>query len=141
MAKNKLIDMTGVIVANYVTGNALGAGDLPALIKSVYDALANVDEPPAAAAEADTKKTPAQIRKSLADGSRIISFIDGKPYRLLKRHLHGHGMTPDDYRAKFGLPADYPVVSRDYSAVRSQLALSAGLGRGAAAKRGGRKPK
>jgi len=86
------------------------------------------------------KTTPAQVRKSIMPEA-LISFEDGKPYRLLKRHLRTLGLTPEEYRAKWGLPADYPMTAPGYAAKRSEFAKAAGFGRktrGAAVK-GGRK--
>jgi predicted transcriptional regulator len=121
---------TELIVSSYVAANKLRAGELPALIKAVHQTLSNIDEPSVEGeAEPVAKATPAQIRKSLSDSAHLISFLDGKPYRLLKRHLTGHGLTPESYREKFGLPNDYPMTARGYSAERSRLALDFGLGR------------
>ena len=73
------------------------------------------------------KLTPAQGRRSI-QGEHLISFEDGRPYKALKRHLTSLGMTPEEYRAKWSLPADYPMVSPEYSRKRSELARSMGLG-------------
>ncbi len=73
------------------------------------------------------KATASQVRKSITDAG-LISFIDGKTYQTLKRHIGGHGMTPDDYRARYGLAADYPIVAPAYAARRSALAKAIGLG-------------
>ena len=81
-------------------------------------------------AQAPEEHIPAvSVRKSLADPDRIISMIDGKPYRSLKRHLSRHGLTPDEYRARYGLKPDYPMVAPGYSAARREMAHSIGLGR------------
>ena len=125
-----ITELTELIVSSYVATNKLNAGDVPGLIKTVHDALASLGQPPAEAVpEPSTRATPAQIRKSLADSARIISFLDGKPYRLLKRHLTANGLTPGSYRERFGLPKDYPMTAQDYSSKRSSLALDAGLGK------------
>jgi predicted transcriptional regulator len=87
-------------------------------------ALGGVDASAAAAVE---KMGPAQIRKSITHEA-LISFEDGKPYKTLKRHLTGLGLTPETYRAKWGLPGDYPLVAASYSERRSALARSIGLG-------------
>jgi predicted transcriptional regulator len=86
------------------------------------------------------KPTAAQIRKSISDEG-IVSFIDGKPYKTLKRHLTKHGLTPQAYRQRYGLPADYPMVAPGYAAQRSALAKEIGLGRpgGQAERSGGRR--
>ena len=74
--------------------------------------------------------TPAvSVRKSLASKDHIISLIDGKPYKALRRHLSGQGLTPDEYRARYGLKPDYPMVSESYSQVRREMAKKIGLGR------------
>jgi predicted transcriptional regulator len=109
---------------------------MPNLINSVYRALAAIDAP-VAIAEASSpsqKPTAGQIRKSITP-SALISFIDGQPYKMLKRHLTTHGTTPDEYRATFGLPKDYPMTSSEYSQTRSGLAKAAGLGGGGRKKR------
>ena len=82
------------------------------------------DEP--AAAKYTRAVTP---RASLASREHIISMIDGKPYKSLRRHLSGHGLTPEEYRERYGLPRDYPMVAPEYSEKRSALAKAAGLGR------------
>lgn len=125
-----LIELTAEIVANYVGNNTTPVSELPALIKATYGALAGVGAPEAAApAEAHPKATPAQIRKSITPDA-LISFEDGKPYRTLKRHLTTMGLTVDEYKAKWGLPKDYPTVSPNYSEARSQMAKALGLGKG-----------
>ncbi|GJE62061.1 Transcriptional regulatory protein ros [Methylobacterium trifolii] len=107
--------------------------ELPGLIGSVHAALNGIKNRTGAAAtdapvEEIEKPTAAQIRKSIRpDG--LVSFIDGKAYKTLKRHLTKHGLNPHSYRAKFGLPADYPTTAASYSAARSALAKNIGLGR------------
>ena len=122
--------MTGEIVAAYVSHNHVAVTDLPALIASVHASLNGFTDGSAArpVEEASSKPTAAQIRKSVKpDG--IVSFIDGKTYKTLKRHLTSHGLDPDGYRERYGLPADYPMVALAYSEKRSSLAKSLGLGR------------
>src|SRR4051812_49942083 len=115
------------IVSAYVASNSVRADDLPELIASVHAALTGLDKTaePAAGIE---KPTPAQVRKSITPDA-LISFVDGKPYKTLKRHLASHGLNPYSYRARYGLPADYPMVAVNYAAQRSELAKSIGLGR------------
>ena len=132
-----LIELAGDIVAAYVSNNHLQPADLPGLIASVYAAVsvlgsnAGVQEP----AEAVEKPALAQIRKSITDDG-LVSFLDGKRYKTLKRHLTKHGLDPRSYRERFGLPADYPMVAPSYAAQRSALAKQIGLGRpGALAER------
>ena len=121
------------IVAAYVANNSLPAAELPRIISSVHTALRSLyDGTGAASADAAAEKveqpTAAQIRKSIRhDG--LVSFLDGKAYKTLKRHLTKHGLDPHSYRAKFGLPADYPTTSASYSEARSALAKQIGLGR------------
>ncbi|SDA24467.1 transcriptional regulator, MucR family [Methylobacterium sp. UNC378MF] len=122
------IERTVDVVAAYVSNNSLPSAELPALIASIHEALNAIGSGPAApAAESVERPTPAQIRKSIRpDG--LISFIDGKSYKTLKRHLTKHGLDPQSYRERYGLPADYPTTSANYSAQRSALAKSLGLG-------------
>ena len=136
MAEEQQIDNTdfvtlaGDIVSAYVSKNSLPAADLPGLIGSVYAALTGltgaVEAPPVV--ESIEKPSSAQVRKSITPDA-IISFIDGKPYKTMKRHLGTHGLDPHSYRQRYGLPADYPMVAPNYAAQRSALAKSIGLGR------------
>ncbi len=128
-----LTDLTAAIVAAYAAANTISAADLPTLIETVHNALSQTGRPKAEVVEETVKPTAAQIRKSITPDA-LISFIDGKSYKTLKRHLTRHGMTVADYKAKFGLPKDYPTTAPNYSAARSALAKSVGLGVG------GRKP-
>ncbi|TXI09302.1 MAG: transcriptional regulator [Rhizobium sp.] len=123
------INLTAGIVAAYVENNTIAVGDLPALIKSVHAALNGVGSPEAAPVESVPKATAAQIRKSITPDA-LISFEDGKPYRTLKRHLTTMGLTVEEYKAKWGLPKDYPTVAPSYSEQRSAMAKSLGLGKG-----------
>jgi predicted transcriptional regulator len=93
---------------------------------------------PAAGAEAEPSQehTPAvTARKSLASPDHIISMIDGKPYKTLRRHLSGHGLTPEEYRERYSLKSDYPMVAPTYSEARRAMAKKIGLGRKPGAKR------
>ncbi|MFC6024543.1 MULTISPECIES: MucR family transcriptional regulator [Methylobacterium] len=125
--------MVSELVAAYVSNNRVPATELPGLIGTVHAALNGIASGTAAGgvsspAEEVEKPTAAQIRKSIRpDG--LVSFIDGKPYKTLKRHLTKHGLNPHSYRAKFGLPADYPTTAASYSEARSALAKNIGLGR------------
>ena len=126
-----LIELASDIVSAYVAKNALPAAELPGLINSVHEALnglgkvASKDD--GEAARPVPKLSPAAIRRSIT-ADHLISFEDGKPYRSIKRHLAKHGLTPDEYRAKWGLPKDYPMVAPAYSAQRAELAKRIGLG-------------
>jgi predicted transcriptional regulator len=124
----RFIELTGEIVAAYVSRNHVAGSDLPALIASVHAAITGqAVGQPAPKEEAVDRPTPAQIRKSVTPDA-LISFIDGTPYKTLKRHLTKHGFTPETYRERFGLPVDYPMVAASYSETRSNLARSLGLG-------------
>jgi predicted transcriptional regulator len=135
-----LAELTADIVSAYVTKNNVQANELTALISSVHSALANVGQPqPAAPAKAEP---PMPWKKAIRpDG--IISFEDGKSYKSMKRHLTSRGMTPAEYREKWGLPRDFPMVAPEYSAARSAMAKNLGLGQArkgkTSAKKGGAK--
>src|SRR3954447_12210392 len=118
---------TADLVAAYVSRNPLAASDLPNLISSVYAAISGLSAP-APEPEAEKPVPPVPIKKSVTS-DYIISLEDGRRYKSLKRHLKGRGLTPDEYRTKWGLPPDYPMVAASYSAQRSELAKSMGLGR------------
>jgi predicted transcriptional regulator len=112
------------------------ADDVPAFLKSMHEAVAGLNGSTAPEAQAE----PAQeytgavtVRKSLANPDYIISMIDGKPYKTLRRHLSTNGMTPDEYRQRYGLKADYPMVAANYSESRRAMAHKIGLGRKASA--------
>jgi predicted transcriptional regulator len=100
---------------------------LPALLAGVHEALLKLAMPAPSAPEVADKPTPAQVRKSITPDA-LISFIDGKPYKTLKRHLSRNGLTIEQYRERYGLPRDYPSTAASYSAQRSELARSLGLG-------------
>ncbi|RYF12465.1 MAG: MucR family transcriptional regulator, partial [Oxalobacteraceae bacterium] len=105
------------------------------LIANVHQTLEGLSVPAMRAADQVEKPTPAQVKKSITPDA-LISFEDGKPYKTLRRHLSLRGLSAEAYRAKYGLPADYPMTCTSYSAQRSELARSLGLGnyRKAAAK-------
>ena len=123
-----VLDLTADIVSAFVSNNSAHATDLPEIIRSVHAALVGITtpKPEAAPAEAPTPAVP--IRKSVTD-DYIISLEDGRKFKSMKRYLAGLGMTPDQYRAKWGLPRDYPMVAPGYAAKRSELAKAVGLGR------------
>ena len=120
----RLANLTVEVVSCYVAANALPAPELSDLIRQVHAALAHLSAPEEERIE---KASPAQIRKSITPDA-LISFIDGKPYKTLKRHLTTHGLDIEGYRRRYGLPSDYPTVSANYSAARSALAKDLGLG-------------
>ena len=118
------------IVAAYVSNNHVQAADLPTLLASVHAAVqvAAEGETSAVVASPVEKPSAAEIRRSVGRDA-LISFEDGKPYKTLKRHLTGRGLTPEQYREKWGLPRDYTLVAPDYAERRSLLAKAIGLGR------------
>jgi predicted transcriptional regulator len=112
------------------------ADDVPAFLKSMHDAVVGLSAPAAPQTEAEPAQeyTPAvTARKSLANPDFIISMIDGKPYKTLRRHLSTNGMTPEEYRERYGLKPDYPMVAANYSESRRAMAHKIGLGRKASA--------
>jgi predicted transcriptional regulator len=125
--RSELLALTAEIVAAHVGNNAVGGAEVAGLIQSVFDTLGRLaaDEPVAAA-----EQTPAvPIRRSVTD-DHIVCLEDGKNLKMLKRHLMtDHGLTPGEYRAKWGLRPDYPMVAPTYSAQRQTLAKQIGLGR------------
>jgi predicted transcriptional regulator len=123
---NPNTELAADIVSAYVSNNSLPPSELPALIATIHAALAGLTEASAIGSTVE-KVTPAQIRKSIAPDA-LISFEDGKSYKTLRRHLTIRGLTPEAYRAKWGLPLDYPMTAVGYSAQRSELAKSLGLG-------------
>lgn len=111
------LELVSRIVTAYVSGNAVAASALDGLLRDVDQALAGLAQPPAVKI---SKPSPAEIRASIRpDG--LVSFEDGRVYKALRRHLTTRGLTPEAYRAKWGLPVDYPLVSADYSARRSKI--------------------
>jgi predicted transcriptional regulator len=141
-AGNDLAELTADIVSAYVGNNNVRAEDLPALISTVHSALSNVGAAPAAA---PAKAEPPMPWKKAIKPDYIISFEDGKQYKSMKRHLTTRGMTPEQYREKWGLPRDFPMVAPNYSARRSEMAKRLGLGQArkgrTGAKKGGAKKK
>jgi predicted transcriptional regulator len=126
--EDKLVDLAAAIVSYYVEHNTLPAADVPGLIRTVYATLVAVDAGPSPVQAAPPPQPAVPVRRSVTPDF-IISLEDGKPYKSLKRHLQGRGLTPESYRAKWGLPDDYPMVAVNYSARRSALAKASGLGR------------
>jgi predicted transcriptional regulator len=130
-ADNDLIDLSADIVSAYVSHNALSVTDLPKLIADVHAALKGLQSP-SAAEPVEELKPAVPIKKSVAP-DYIICLEDGKKFKSLKRHLRTHyNLSPEEYREKWGLPTDYPMVAPSYSATRSRLAKDNGLGRKAA---------
>jgi predicted transcriptional regulator len=120
--------LTVQLLSAYLANNTVASEDLAGLIRSTREALTAEPEIPANEAE-DQEYTPAvSVRKSLSSPEHIISLIDGRPYKTLKRHLAGHGLTPDSYRARYNLPASYPMVAPSFAAKRREIAEKIGLG-------------
>jgi predicted transcriptional regulator len=110
------------------------ANDVPAFLQSMHAAVAKLETAaePEPAPEVQDHAPAVSVRKSLASPKHIISMIDGKPYKALRRHLAAHGLTTDEYRQRYGLKPDYPMVAPSYSEARRSMAKSIGLGRKAA---------
>ena len=123
-----LVEMTSELVSAYVAKNSVPAAELPALIVTIHGALGDLGKPSQPEVTAETLKPAVPVRKSITD-EYIISLEDGRKLKSLKRYLGTLGMTPAEYRAKWGLPQDYPMVAPAYAAQRSELAKSLGLGR------------
>ncbi len=123
-----LVALTAEIVSAYVSNNAVVTGDLPALINDVHLALSRTGRAPDVVIPRDDLKPAVPIKKSITP-DHIICLEDGKPFKSLKRHLRTHyNLSPAEYREKWGLPHDYPMVASNYAAARSRLAKEMGLG-------------
>jgi predicted transcriptional regulator len=123
--------LTAAIVAAYLSNNAATIADLPNIIRSVHQALSNVTA--SAPAPVVEKLVPAVSVKKSATPDYIVCLEDGKQLKMLKRHLRSvYNLTPDEYRARWGLPPDYPMTAANYAALRSSHAKAMGLGRQAA---------
>lgn len=127
IATVSLIELTTEIVAAYVGHNNVAAGDLSSLIQQIYEALSYASA--GSVKSLATKSEPAiSIRKSITP-DYLICLEDGKQFKSLKRHLRSHyNLGPDEYREKWGLPQDYPMVAPNYAQARSKLAKKMGLG-------------
>jgi predicted transcriptional regulator len=125
------IELASEIVAAFVSNNPLPKGELPSLIQAVYAALDRLAAGPKEALPQIEVKLPAvSIRKSISPDF-LICLEDGKRFKSLRRHLTGLGLTPEQYRQKWNLPSDYPMVAPNYAARRSAIAKQLGLGLGA----------
>ena len=123
-----LVSIAADVVSAYIANNSLPAADLPSFIGQVYTSL-KVISVGAPAARPDELKAAVPVRKSIMPDF-IICLEDGKHFKSMKRHIAvEYGLTPDQYRTKWNLPSDYPMVAPNYSAARSKLAKSTGLGR------------
>lgn len=127
--RSECIALAARVTAAYVANNSVPMADLARLIRIVHEALDSVGSPETPALRVHVPvPTRAQIRRSVDDDG-LVSFVDGRTYQTLKRHLAANGLTPDAYRKRYDLPADYPMVSPGYAARRSELAKQFGLGR------------
>jgi len=126
--EDRLLRMTTNVVAAYVSNNSLPTGELPDIIASVYSSLRAIDRAPGEI-KSEALRPAVPIRKSITP-DYLICLEDGKKLKMLKRHLRStYDMTPDQYRAKWGLPSDYPMVAPNYAEQRSAFAKKIGLGR------------
>lgn len=131
--KPELLEMTADIVSAYVSNNTVSADTVPTLIAQIHAALSGVSEAPAEA-EPEPQEPAVPVRKSITPDF-LICLEDGRKFKSLKRHLRTkYNLSPEEYRAKWGLPKDYPMVAPNYAKARSELAKQMGLGQG------GRKP-
>ncbi len=140
VSRMDLLRMTAEVVAAFVGKNVLPPAQLPEVINTVFGSL-NALEGGAAGAKGEPPKPAVPIRKSVTP-EYIVCLEDGKKMKMLKRHLRtAYSLTPDEYRTKWGLPADYPMVAPNYAAQRSEFAKKIGLGRKPGEGRKTRKPK
>lgn len=130
---NALLTLTADIVAAHVSNNSVAVNDLPTLINNVHGSLSSLHGQSSAA---EARPEPKVSIRSSVKPDYIVCLEDGKKLKMLKRHLNTHyNMTPNEYRQKWGLSADYPMVAPNYAAQRRELAIGIGLGRKAVAKR------
>jgi predicted transcriptional regulator len=132
MSEDKLnvIEMTAEIVSSYAANNNLAANDLPGLIKAVHGALAGASANSVVEPEQSQPAPAVPVKKSITPDA-IVCLEDGRKFKSLKRHLRTkYNLSPEEYRAKWGLPKDYPMVAPSYAAARSSLAKAMGLGQG-----------
>ena len=131
--KSEIIEMTTDIVSAYVGNNAIAAADVPSLIQNIHRALSEAVSG-GTAAPVEPQEPAVSVKKSITP-DYLICLEDGRRFKSLKRHLRTkYDMSPDEYRTKWGLPRDYPMVAPNYAKARSELAKQMGLGQG------GRKP-
>ncbi|HEY4345461.1 MAG TPA: MucR family transcriptional regulator [Parvibaculum sp.] len=134
----ELIDLTAEIVSAYVGHNSVAPVDLPALIHRIFEALTQVADG-STKTSAEKAEPAISIRKSITPDF-LICLEDGKKFKSLKRHLRTHyNLGPDEYREKWGLPRDYPMVAPNYAQARSKLAKKMGLGQNGRSRRRGAK--
>jgi len=158
--ESNLKQFVAEVAAAYFSNNHVTPAEIPNVVAQIARSLSGVTasgvappdaaEGPAPESDPPVKLTPSQVRKSITRDA-LISFEDNRPYKTLRRHLSVRGLTPDQYRAKWGLPGGYPMVAPSYSEARSTMAKALGLGNlrraavaeaaGAPPRRGGRRPK
>jgi predicted transcriptional regulator len=127
MENQQLVELTADIVSAHVANNNVAVGDVATLVERVYQALSALGTP---APEPQQEKTPAVSVRASIKPDYLVCMECGRKQKTLKRHLeNAHGMSPDQYRADYGLPRDYPMVAPEYSKKRSQMAHAIGLGR------------
>ncbi|WP_126177137.1 MucR family transcriptional regulator [Tsuneonella rigui] len=137
MSTEDLLALTSDIVAAHVSNNNVAVESVPSLISTVYGALAQLGTPSQAE---EVRPEPAVSVRSSVKRDHLVCLEDGKKMKMLKRHLMTeHGMTPDEYRQRWGLAGDYPMVAADYAETRRDLAVKIGLGRKPGQKRDRRK--
>ena len=123
------MELTAQVVVAYVSNNSLPAADLPATIATIHAALGQSHAAPATEPVPEKPEPAVPIKRSVTD-DHIVCLEDGKTFKSLKRHIMtNHELTPDEYRERWGLKPDYPMVAPGYAAERSRLAKSLGLGR------------
>ncbi|MDH2313354.1 MucR family transcriptional regulator [Methylobacterium brachiatum] len=122
---DRLMTLTAGIVGSYLARHAIPVREIPDLMRTVRDGLVGLSAP--RYDQVPAMPTEAQIRASVQH-EHLVSFLDGRPYKTMKRHLTAHGLTPEGYRQRFGLPADYPMVAPAYAAERSRIAREIQLG-------------
>ena len=128
VASNVLLRMSVEIVSAYVSNNSIAATQVPDVINTVYGALNSINSQ-TVFERSESQKPAVSVRRSV-NPAYIICLEDGKKLKMLKRHLRAaYGMSPDEYRAKWGLPSDYPMVAPNYALQRSAFAKKIGLGR------------
>jgi predicted transcriptional regulator len=126
--KTDLTTLTVDLLSAYFANNTVDSSALAGLISSTHEALKKIEEGPSEVAPEPEHKPAVGIRKSLGSPDHIISMIDGKPYKMLKRHLSTNGLTPAEYRQRYNLPSDYPMVAPSYADARRAVAAKIGLG-------------
>jgi predicted transcriptional regulator len=135
MTNEQLVELTADIVSAHVANNTVSVSDVANLVQRVHEALASLGTP---AVEPQQDKVPVVSVRSSIKPDHLVCMECGRKQKTLKRHLqNAHGMSPDQYRADYGLPRDYPMVAPDYSKRRSEMAQAIGLGRRPRTEEGG----